>query len=64
MATIFINDERLLMEIEDQLGIYEPLLEPDYLELLEIEDARPRAPEKIDWSYRVPCPGVRYFYYE
>ena len=64
MATICITDELLLMEIEDQLGQYEPLLELDYLELLELDDSRSRAPEKTDWSYGVPCPGVRYFFYK
>lgn len=64
MATIYINDELLLTEIEDQLGQFEPLLEPDYLELLEVDDPRPRLPAKVGWSYRVPCPGVRYFYYK
>ncbi len=64
MATIFLADEFLLLEIEGELDRFEPVNEPDYLGLFDLDDAEPRSGEHNHWSYRVPGPGVRYYFFE
>ncbi|MCH8892949.1 MAG: hypothetical protein J4N69_05635 [Chloroflexi bacterium] len=64
MATIFLADEFLFLEIEGELDQFEPLFEPDYLGLFDLDETEPRPPEPNRWSYRVPCPGVRFYFYE
>ncbi len=64
MATIFLADEFLLLEIEGELDQFEPVNEPDYLGLFELDETEPRPREQNPWAYRVPGPGVRYYFFE
>ncbi len=64
MATIFLADEFLLLEIEGELDQFEPVNEPDYLGLFDIDETEPRPREQNPWAYRVPCPGVKYYFFE
>ena len=64
MATISSADEFLLLEIEGALDQFDPYLELDVLEILDVEDAESRPGEEARWGYTVPCPGVRYYFFE
>ncbi len=64
MATIFLADEFLLLEIEGAIDQFDPYLEPDVLGIFDVEDAEPRPREQTRWAYRVPCPGVRYYFFK
>ena len=64
MGTIPLADEFLLLEIEGALDQFDPFLELDALEMIDVEDAGSRPSESARWGYRVPCPGVRYYFYE
>ena len=64
MATIFLADEFLLLEIEGDLDQFEPVNELDYLGLFDIDETEPRPREQTHWGYRVPGPGVRYYFFD
>jgi hypothetical protein len=64
MATTFLADEFLLLEIEDELAQSDPYLDTDSLSLLDIDDADARALDHARWAYQVPCPGTRYYFWE
>ncbi len=64
MATTFLADEFLILEIEGDLDQFEPVNEPDYLGLFDRDETEPRPREQSHWGYRVPCLGVRYYFYE
>ena len=64
MATIFLADGFLLLEIEGDLDLFEPLSEPDHLGLFDIDETEPRPRETDHWGYRDPALGVRYYFFE
>ena len=64
MATIPLADEFLPLEIEGAFDQFDPFLELDALELFDVEDAEPRASESARWGYRVPRPGVKYYFFD
>ncbi len=64
MATMFLADEFLLLEIEGELDQFDPINEPDYLGIFDFEETESRPQEPKYWNYRVPCPGVRYYFFE
>ena len=64
MATIYLADEFLLLEIEGPLDQFDPYLELDVLEIFDSDDAKPRPKEQTGWGYTIPCPGVRYYFFE
>ena len=64
MATTFLADEFLLLEIEGELDQFDPINEPDYLGIFDFEEPESRPSEPRSWNYRVPCPGVRYYFFE
>ena len=64
MATIFLADESLVLEIESELEQNDPFPDFDSLRLFEIEETKSRPREERHWGYRVPRPGVRYYFYE
>ena len=64
MATMFLADEFLLLEIEGELDQFDPINEPDYLGIFDVDETKPRPREPQYWHYRVPCPGVRYYFFE
>jgi hypothetical protein len=64
MATIFLADEFLILEIESESDQTGPFLEFDSLGISDVDDGDTRPREENHWGYRVPCPGVRYYFYE
>ena len=64
MATIFLADEFLVLEIESELQQNDPIPDFDSLGLSDVDDAATRPREESHWGYRVPYPGVRYYFYE
>ena len=64
MATMFLADEFLLLEIEGELDQFDPINEPDYLGIFDVDETEPRPRDSKFWYYRVPCPGVRYYFFE
>ncbi len=64
MATISLADEFLPLEIEGAFDQFDPFLELDALELFDVEDAEPRPSESARWGYRVPRPGVKYYFFD
>jgi hypothetical protein len=64
MATIFLADEFLVLEIESESVQIGPFLDVDSLGIFDVEETGSRPREEHHWGYRVPCPGVRYYFYE
>ena len=64
MATIFLADEFLLLEIEGTFEQIKPFLEFEEPEIFDVDEAESRPSKPTFWGYRVPCPGVRYYIYE
>ena len=64
MATIPLADEFLYLEIEGAFDQFDPFLELDVLEIFDVEEAVSCSNEQTRWGYRVPCPGVRYYFFE
>ncbi len=64
MATIFLADEFLVLEIESELQQNDPFPDFHSLGLSDVDDADTRPREERHCGYRVPCPGVRYYFYE
>ena len=64
MTTIYLVDEFLLLEMEAELEQFDPFFEPDCLGNygLEKPDSPPHDPSR--WSYQVPCPGVKYYFFD
>ena len=64
MVAISWVDEFLHLEIEGAFDEFDPLLEPEALEIFDVDEAEPRPSESARWGYRIPCPGVRYYFFE
>ena len=64
MATIPLTDESLPLETGGVIGRFDPLLELNTLDIFDVEDAESRPREQGSWGYWVPCPGVRYYFFE
>ena len=64
MATIFLADEFLLLEIEGEFQSYDHLFEPEALDILDADQAESHPRELGQWGYRVPYPGVKYYFFE
>ena len=60
MATIYLADEFLLLEMEAELKPFEPDCLGDY----DLEEPTSRLHEPSRWSYQVPCPGVKYYFFD
>ena len=64
MGTILLADEFLLLEIEGEFPQFEPFFEPDSLENFDVDEPESRPREQPRWGFRIPCPGVRYYFFE
>ncbi|MDA0263056.1 MAG: hypothetical protein O3A93_02090 [Chloroflexi bacterium] len=64
MAAISWADEFLLLEIEGGLDQLDPFLEHKSLDIFEVAEQEPLSGDGTHWNYRIPAPGVRYYYYE
>ena len=64
MAAIFLADEFLVLEIESELQQNDPFPDFDSLGLSDVDETETSPREEHHWGYRVPCPGVRYYFYE
>lgn len=64
MATTFLADEFLPLEVEGEFHQIEPFLEFDALDILDVDEAEPRPIDSVRWGYRIPCPGVRYYFFD
>ena len=64
MATIYLADEFLLLEMEAELEQSDPFFEPDCLGDYDLgePDSRPHEPSR--WIYQVSCPGVKYYFFD
>lgn len=64
MATIRPADEFLLLENEGVVENFDPFAEYDAIAMFDVDEAELRLKEPPNWGYRVPCPGVRYYFCE
>ncbi len=64
MAAISWAEEFLFLEIEGGFEQFEPFIELEALEIFEVDATEPRPSEPARWGYRIPCPGVRYYFFE
>ena len=64
MATIYLADQFLLLEIEGTFEQIEPFLEFEEPEMFDADETESRLGDAARWSYRIPCPGVRYYFFE
>ncbi len=64
MAAISWADEFLLLEIEGAFDQIEPFLAFEDFEMFDVDETESRPREPIQWGYRVPCPGVRYYSFD
>jgi len=64
MATFYLADELLPVEVEVAPEDFESFFEPDSPEPIDLEETEPQSHAKVRWGYRVPCAGVRYYFRE
>ena len=64
MATIYLADEFLLVEIEAEPEQFEPFFEPDHLGVNDLQETGSRSHEPSRWRYQVPSPGVKYYFFD
>ena len=54
----------MLLEIEGTFEQIEPFLEFEEPEMFDADETESRFGDAARWGYRIPCPGVRYYFFE